>query len=85
MRMAQARQSLRFLAEPGPRLLAREKPRRQHLHRHVPPQLLVPGAVHLAHAARAQLLQDRVVGERATDHTCLPSECCGTPFSLAPL
>ena len=27
-----------------------EKPRRQHLHRHVAAQLLVPGAVHLAHA-----------------------------------
>ena len=63
-----------FLPEAGPRRLVREKPRRQHLHRHVAAQLLVPGAVHLAHAPRAELLEDPVVGERATDHIYLPSE-----------
>ena len=66
-------QGQRFLAKAVAGLLVTQKARRQHLHRHVAAQLLVPGAVHLAHAAGAELLEDPVVGERAADHGHLPS------------
>ncbi len=40
----------------------------QHLQRHVTAELGVAGAIHLAHAAGADLLEDLVMAERLADH-----------------
>ena len=50
------------------RRFARERAGGQHLQRHVAPQALVAGAVHNAHASRADNLDDAVMGQRSTDH-----------------
>jgi hypothetical protein len=50
----------------GPRLVLRYR-RRQHLDRHIPIKPLVVGPVHLAHPAFADLVDDAVVTEGATD------------------
>jgi hypothetical protein len=48
--------------------------RREHLERHVAPELRVGGAIHFAHAARANRRGDLIVGEGAADQrgTALP-------------
>jgi hypothetical protein len=58
--------------EPRASLVVGERAVGQELHRHVPVQLLVTGAVDLTHAAGAQRLHDSVVPERPPDHADLP-------------
>ena len=43
---------------------------RQHLDRHVAIQVGVGGAIHLAHAPRAERGSDAVIGESLADHAC---------------
>jgi hypothetical protein len=73
MRVAEARERLPLLAKAAAGRLVSQQTRRQHLQGHVAVQLLVVGAIHLAHAPGAESLLDAVVGERASDHADLPS------------
>ena len=50
------------------RLLVLREPGRQALQRHIAVQAGVAGAIHLAHPARAELLQNLVMSERLADH-----------------
>ena len=68
VRVAQARERLRLLAEAATSPVVPQEPRRQHLQRHVPVELLVPRAEHLAHPARAERLDDPIGGQRSADH-----------------
>ena len=71
--VAQPREDRRFLPEPSARLIVGQGAGGQDLQGDVAAELLVPGAVDLAHAPGAESLLDAVVGERASDHADLPS------------
>jgi hypothetical protein len=73
VRVAQAREDRSFPAKATSRLFVGEGSGGQELQSDVPPQLLVPGAVDLAHAPGAESFHDAVVGERAVDHADLPA------------
>ena len=58
----------RFPAKALPGGIVGKSARGQHLERDVAAQALVPRAVHHAHAARADLLHDAIMGQRFSDH-----------------
>ena len=58
--LRQGRERERLALEAGERRRVARQALRQHLHRHLALQAQVPGAVHLAHPARAQRGDDLV-------------------------
>ena len=68
VRVVQPGQRLRFTPEPPPCRLVGQHARWQHLEGDVAIEMLVAGAVDLAHPAFAELLDDPVVREGAADH-----------------
>jgi len=74
--MREPGESVGFPAEAGARGIVGEGALGQDLEGEVTVELLVVGAVDLAHPARAEALDDPIVGERATDHAT-SSRCSG--------
>ena len=70
--VAESQQRLGLLAESRARRFVPQAALGQHLQRHVAAQPLVPREVHLPHAARADLLDDAIGGERPPYHRHLP-------------
>ena len=68
VRMIERRQNLGLTLEPGQALRIARHRLRQHLDRHFATQLGVLGAIHLTHAAFAQLGGDTEVREGLADH-----------------
>ena len=82
-RMIQGRNRPRFLAEPPYAFLIGHEPRRQHFHGDPPAQAHILRQIDVAHAARAELFDDAVVGNRLANHeeplasaTCEMSDRC---------
>src|SRR5579885_176203 len=68
VRMIQASQRQRLIAESLARPRIRQQPRRQHLQRNVPLQPQIPRAVHHTHPANPNLLNHLVMAERLAHH-----------------
>jgi hypothetical protein len=67
MCVVEARQRLGLAAEPSSRHVV-QRPRVQHLDRHIAIEMRIAPAVHLAHPTGAEALDDAVVRESAADH-----------------
>ena len=68
VRMIQGRGRSRFLREPPYAVLIGDELRRQHLHRDLPAEPHILRQIHLAHAARAELFDDPIVGNVPANH-----------------
>ena len=66
--MAQSGENLRFLAEPFPRALIVGGASREDLDGDITVEVLIMGAVYLAHSTRADFLNNIVVAKRAANH-----------------
>ncbi len=75
VRVVQAGQRLRFTAEPPPCSLVGEHPSRQHLEGDVAVEVLVAGAIDLAHPAFAQLRDDLIVTQCLANHDRVLTPC----------
>jgi hypothetical protein len=79
VRVAHRRQEPGFPLEAGATVGIRRELARKHLEGDVTPESLVPGAIHLAHPALAQLLEDAIWPERLISHRILRNLVRGPP------
>ncbi len=68
MRMVERRDGFRLPFETRSPLLARSQIGRKHFEGHIPVELRILGKVDVSHPARAELLENLVVGEGAPNH-----------------
>ena len=66
--VGQARENVRLAAKSLARDRICQRAPQEHLDRHVAVEMLVVGAIDLAHAARAEGFEDSIVGEGLADH-----------------
>jgi hypothetical protein len=83
VRVGEAREGVGLLAETAASILVPQGALGEHLQRDVAVQLLVVGAVDLAHAPGSEALDDAVVGERAADEARGASVAHGASQSRA--